>query len=126
MTYIHGQAALKPRAVTMTADKVRGELENLNRLRAAILAETEAKYKELARIQAARKRLMPVATYKPTPTALAYRERYGHLIEQQPAPLLGGSKGLRLAADEAALYEHRKRETHGPDARLGRKKIGGG
>lgn len=123
MSYVHGQTALKPRAVTMTADRVRVELENLNRLRTAILAETEAKYKELARIQAARKRLMPVATYKPTATALAYRELYGHLIKNQPEPVLGGSRGLRMAADEAALYEHEKREKDGPNARLGRKKL---
>lgn len=121
MTYTHGNTTLKP-TTAKTADEVRAELENLNRLRAAILAETAAKEKELARIRAARKRLQPVATYEPTPEALAYREQYGHVIAAMPAPKYGGSKGLRMASDEAALYEHQIRELRGPDARLGRKK----
>jgi hypothetical protein len=100
MTYIHGQTTLKPQAAK-TADEIRVELENLNRLKAAILAETAAKAKELARIQSARKRLEPVATYKPTPIALAYREQYGHLFERQPRPIHGGPDGLRMAANEA-------------------------
>lgn len=109
--------------VAQTSDQVRTELENLNRLRAAILAETEAKAKELARIQAARKRLIPIATYKPTPTALAYRELYGHRLAAQPAPMHGGHRGLAMAAAEAARYETAKREAEGPDARLGRRKA---
>lgn len=115
MNYTHGQSVIKPRT-----DEVRAELARLNRIKGAILTETAAKEKELARIQAARRRLVPVATYEPTPTALAYREQYGHLIERQTAPRYGGSKGLRMAADEAALYEHEKREKDGPNARLGR------
>lgn len=92
-----------------TADDIRGELENLNRLRAAILAETEAKAKELTRIRAARLRLQPIATYAPTPEALAYREQHGHIIAQQPAPLHGGRRGLGAATAEAARRDERKR-----------------
>lgn len=113
MTYIHGRSALKPRAVAMTADQVRAELENLNRLKAAILTESAAKTKELARIQAARKRLEPVATYAPTPQALAYREQYGHIIAAQPAPIHGGQHGLAMAMREAQEHEERKREDGG-------------
>jgi hypothetical protein len=91
------------------SDDIRGELENLNRLRAAILAETEAKAKELARIRAARLRLQPIATYAPTPEALTYREQYGHIIAEQPAPLHGGWRGLRMATEEAARHDERKR-----------------
>lgn len=121
MTYKHGQTTLKPQ-IAATTDEIRAKLDHLNRLRAAILAETEAKTKELARIRAARKRLQPIATYAPTPEALAYREMHGHIIAAQPAPRLGGSRGLRMASDEAALYEHRIRELRGPNASLGRKK----
>lgn len=120
MSYVHGQTKLKPSAIAMTADQVRAELENLNRIKSAILAETAAQEKELERIKAARRKLIPVATYAPTPTALAYRELYGHLFEKQPEPILGGSRGLRMAADEAAMFEHAKREKDGPNARLGR------
>ena len=109
MTYIHGQSTIKSRAVTMTADDARRELENLNRLRAAILAETEAKAKELDRIRKARLRLQPVATYAPTPAALAYREQYGHIIAAQPTPLHGGERGLQRAVREAQEVEERKR-----------------
>ncbi|HCF99596.1 MAG TPA: hypothetical protein DEV93_03530 [Chloroflexi bacterium] len=122
MSYEYGKTMLKPYA-TKTTDEMRAELENLHRLRAAILAETEAKSKDLARIQAARKRLIPVATYAPTTTALAYRELFGHLLERQTQPIHGGSSGLRMAAAEAARYEARKREVDGPDARLGRRKA---
>jgi hypothetical protein len=122
MSYEYGKTTLKP-SVARTSDDMRAELENLHRLRAAILAETEAKSKELARIQAARKRLVPVATYAPTTTALAYRDLYGHLMDDQPQPIHGGSSGLRMAAAEAARYEARKREVDGPDARLGRRKA---
>jgi hypothetical protein len=108
MTYTYGQSAQKPRVVAMTADQVRAEMENLNRLKAAILAESAAKAKELERIRAARKRLQPVATYKPTPEALAYREQYGHIIAAQPAPMHGGLRGLRMAAAEAAAHDARK------------------
>lgn len=58
----------------------------------------------------ARRKLTTVATYEPTSEALAYREQYGHIIAQQPAPTYGGRDGLRMAADEAALVEARKRE----------------
>lgn len=120
MSYIHGQAKLKPNAVTMTTDQVRAELERLNRLKAAILAESEAKYKELARIQAARKRLVPIATYEPTPTALAYREQFGHLFQHQPPPIHGGRRGLTMAMREAQICESKKREKDGPNAMLGK------
>lgn len=92
-----------------TTDDIRGELENLNRLRAAILAETEAKAKELDRIRAARLRLQPIATYAPTPEALAYRELFGHIIAHQPQSLHGGVRGLRMATAEAARHDERKR-----------------
>jgi hypothetical protein len=108
MSYQYGQTTLKPQAAK-TSDEIRVELENLNRLRAAILAETEAKAKELARIRAARLRLQPIATYAPTPEALAYREIFGHIIAQQPAPLHGGVRGLRMATAEAARHDERKR-----------------
>jgi len=122
MSYEYGQTTLKPYAAK-TRDEMRVELENLHRLRAAILAETEAKAKELARIQAARKRLVPIATYAPTTTALAYRDLYGHLMDAQPQPIHGGAGGLRMAAAEAARYEAKKREVDGPDAQLGRRKA---
>ena len=109
MTYIHGQSAHSPRAVNLTAEEARKELANLNRLRAAILAETEAKAKELERIQKARLRLQPIATYAPTPAALAYREQYGHIIAAQPTPLHGGERGLQRAVREAQEVEERKR-----------------
>jgi len=110
VTYIHGQSTIKTRAVAMTADEARRELANLNRLRAAILAETEAKAKELDRIRKARLRLQPVATYAPTPAALAYREQYGHIIASQPMPLHGGERGLQRAVREAQEVEDRKRQ----------------
>lgn len=112
MSYKYGQTTLKPQ-VAMTADQIRVELERLNDLRAAILAETEAKEKELARIRAARKRLMPISTNEPTPEALAYREQYGHIIAAMPAPKYGGRNGLRMAAEEAGRHEARKREMAG-------------
>lgn len=118
--YIHGATLNKPSVVQKTADEVRRELENLNRLRAAIIAETQAKTQELARIRAARKRLEPVATYKPSPEALAYREQHGRTIAAQPAPKYGGRDGLRMAAAEAATLEARLRAKEGPNARLGR------
>lgn len=110
MTYVHGQATLRPQKAK-TADQVRAELERLNNLRAAILAETAAKEKELARIRAARKRLIPVSTNKPSAEALAYREQYGHIIAAMPAPKYGGKAGLRMAAEESARHHARKRGT---------------
>lgn len=95
--------------IARTTDQMRAELARLHEFRAAIQAETEAKQKELERIRAARQRLQPVATYAPTPQALAYREQYGHVIAAQPTPLHGGSRGLAMAAREAAAYEERKR-----------------
>lgn len=115
MHYVHGQSVLKPRT-----DEVRAELAKLNRIKSAILAETAAKEKELKRIQAARRKLTPMATYEPTPTALAYREQFGHLFKNQPEPVFGGKLGLGMAADEAAMFEQEKREKDGPNARLGR------
>ncbi len=88
-----------------TADEIHIEMERLQHFRAAILAETTAKEKELARIRAARKRLEPIATYTPTPEALAYREQYGHIIAAQPAPVYGGSSGLGMATREAASWD---------------------
>jgi hypothetical protein len=108
MSYQYGQTTLRPQAAK-TNDEMRVELENLNRLRAAILAETEAKEKELARIRTARKRLIPISTNEPTPEALAYREKYGHIIAQMPAPTYGGRDGLRMAAAEADRHQARKR-----------------
>jgi hypothetical protein len=105
VNYTHGQSVIRPRT-----EEVRAELSRLNRLKSAILVETAAKQKELARIRNARRRLEPVATYEPTPEALAYREQYGHIVAQQPRPVHGGRNGLRMAADEAALVEARKRE----------------
>lgn len=109
MAYVHGATLSNPRANKLTSDQVRERLEKLRRIRAELDAELEAKEKELTRIRAARKRLQPVATYQPSPAALAYREQYGHVIAAQPTPLHGGSRGLRMAADEAARHEERKR-----------------
>ena len=108
MTYQHGQTLLKPKALAMTTDQVRAQLEHLRRVQHQIEAETAVKERELARIRAARRRLQPVATYQPTPTALAYRELYGHIIAAQPAPVHGGWAGLQAAAKEAAAYDARK------------------
>lgn len=110
MTYVHGATLANPRANKLTSDQVRERLEKLRILRAQLDAELEAKEKELARIRAARQRLQPIATYKPTPQALAYREQFGHIIAAQPAPLHGGSRGLAAATREAAEWEARKRE----------------
>lgn len=104
MNYTHGQTVIRPRT-----EEVRTELRRLNRLKSAILIETAAKEKELARIRSARRRLEPVATYEPTPEALAYREQYGHAVAQQPTPVYGGRDGLRMAADEATRHEEQKR-----------------
>lgn len=110
MTYQYGATLHKPKKVAMTSDEVRQEMANLQRLRAAILAETEAKAKELDRIRKARQRLEPVATYQPTPEALAYREQYGHIIAAQPAPLHGGRRGLAAATREAEEHMARKHD----------------
>ena len=109
MTYVHGATLANPRANKLTSDQVRERLEKLRVIREQLDAELEAKEAELARIRAARQRLQPVATYKPTPEALAYREQYGHVIAAQPAPLHGGSRGLARAVREALDYEERKR-----------------
>lgn len=108
MSYAYGQTKLKP-LVAMTADQVRVELERLNDLRAAILAETAAKEKELNRIRAARKRLIPVSTNKPSAEAIAYREQHAHIIAAQPEPVYGGKSGLRMATAESARHDERKR-----------------
>lgn len=108
MTYQHGETLLKPKRLAMTADQVRAELANLRRIQAQIQAETAAKEAELARIRAARKRLQPVSTWKPSPEALAYREQYGHIIAAQPPPKYGGRAGLRAATEEAKGRDPRK------------------
>jgi NifB/MoaA-like Fe-S oxidoreductase len=110
VTYVHGATLANPRANKLTSDQVRERLERLRVIRAQLDAELEAKEAELARIRAARQRLQPVATYKPTPQALAYREMCGDIIAAQPAPLHGGSRGLAAAAREATEHEARKRD----------------
>ena len=110
MAYVHGATLANPRANKLTSDQVRERLEKLRVIRAQLDAELEAKEAELARIRAARQRLQPIATYKPTPQALAYREEYGAIIAAQPAPLHGGHRGLAMAAKEAAAHEARKRQ----------------
>ncbi len=109
MSYVRGQSTRTQTAVRETADQVRDKLDNLRRMEAAIDAEQAAKEAELARIRAARLRLAPVATYKPTLEALAYREEHGHAIAAQPAPLHGGRLGLTRATREAAEHEEAKR-----------------
>lgn len=101
MTYIHGQTVNKPRQVQQTADEVRAHVEHLRQVRAQVIAETAAKEKELARIRASRKRNSPQATYKPTPTALAWRELYGHTLAKLPEPIHGGHAGLIAATRES-------------------------
>ena len=109
MTYVHGATLANPRANKLTSDQVRERLERLRVIREQLDAELAAKEAELARIRAARLRLQPIATYKPTPEALAYREQYGHIIAAQPAPLHGGQRGLAAATREALEHEARKR-----------------
>ena len=106
MGYIYRGA--RPDAVAMTTEQVRTEMQRLRNLQAQIQAENLAKEKELQRIRASRKRLEPVATYAPTPEALAYRELYAHTIAAQPTPLHGGIRGLRMATREAAEHDARK------------------
>ena len=103
--YVHGATTNTAQVVRKTADQVRADLEHLRRIEAQIIAETAAKEAELQRIRAARRRLEPKATYRPTPEALAYREEHAHEIANQPAPIHGGRAGLRRAALEAATYD---------------------
>lgn len=103
--YVHGNSTNTVQAVRKTADQVRADLEHLRRIEAQILVETAAKDRELARIRAARKKLEPKATYKPTEEALAYRDAHQEAIAAQPAPLHGGRAGLRSASLEAAAYD---------------------
>jgi hypothetical protein len=108
--YIHGASVNKPQVLRKTADQVRVDLEHLRSIEAQILVETAAKDKELARIRAARKKLEPKATYLPTAEALAYWGEHHEHISQQPAPLHGGTAGLKRAAHEAATWDtaHRR------------------
>ena len=109
-TYAYGASRQTQNTIRETADDLRARLEHLRRTRAAVEAEQAAKDAELARIRAARLRLAPVATYRPTAEALAYREKYGQIIAAQPAPLHGGRRGLQRAMREAQEYEAKKRE----------------
>lgn len=110
MAYVHGATLANPRANKLTSDQVRERLEKLRVIREQLDAELAAKEAELDRIRKARLRLQPVATYKPTPEALAYREQYGHVIANQPAPMYGGQRGLAAATREAMTHEARKRD----------------
>lgn len=107
MTYVHGATINKPALANKTADEVRAHLEHLNQVRAQVIAETAAKERELARIRASRKRLMPVATYAPTPEQIAYYNEHAAEIARQPNKH-GGHQGLRLAVAEAAAHDARK------------------
>lgn len=107
MTYIHGATVNKPALVAKTADEIRGRLEHLGKVRAAVITETAAKETELARIRAARKRLEPIATYKPTAEQLAYRDQHAATIAAMPN-LHGGPAGLRAATREVLANNTRK------------------
>lgn len=91
----------RPDAETLTADQVRAKLENLRRLEAAIEAEALAKEQHLSKLYAERRRRHRAGDYTPSADALAYRDKYAHIIAAQPRPLHGGPAGLRAAADEA-------------------------
>ena len=103
MNYVHGATINKPALAAKTADEVRAPLEHLNRIRAAVITETAAKESELARIRAARKRLEPVATYKPNAEQLAYRDEHAATIAKQPSKH-GGPAGLRAATREIETH----------------------
>jgi len=103
--YVHGASINKPQVLRKTADQVKADIEHLRRIEAQILAETAAKDAELARIRAARKRLEPKATYKPTAEQAAYWEANHELVAQHPRPLHGGPAGLRKATAEAAAHD---------------------
>lgn len=120
MVYQYGSSKT-PAEIHREKLEAAAELEHLRQVRAAIQAETAAREAELERIRKARQRLKIVATNAPSPEAIAYRDAHAHIIAAQPAPKYGGTKGLRAAADEAALFEHLKRQKEGPGAMLGRK-----
>ena len=103
--YVHGASINKPQVLRKTADQVKADLEHLRSIEAQIMAETAAKDAELARIRAARKRLEPKATYKPTAEQAAYWEAHYEQVAQQPRPLHGGPAGLRKATAEAAAHD---------------------
>jgi hypothetical protein len=98
--YKYGESKNKPQSLQKTVDMIRQDLEHLRRIEAQLVAETAGKEAELARIRAARKKLEPKATYKPTAEALAYREANHEAIAAQPKPLHGGPAGLRRASAE--------------------------
>ena len=111
MSYVHGASVNKPATLRKTADQVRADLENLRRIEAQILAESAAKEKELARIRAARKKLEPKATYKPTPEAIAAWEEFqaNHTNPHGDKPS-DGYRRRKEAAAEAAHHDATKRE----------------
>lgn len=106
--YAHGATTNTTQAVRKTADQVRADLEHLRRIEAQIMAETAAKDAQLARIRAARKKLEPKATYKPTDEQAAYWEAHREAVAEQPRPIHGGPQGLRKATAEAAAHDARK------------------
>jgi methylphosphotriester-DNA--protein-cysteine methyltransferase len=106
--YVHGATVNKPQVLRKTADQVKADLEHLRRIEAQILSETASKDAELARIRAARKKLEPKATYKPTAEQAAYWEAHREQVAQQRRPIHGGPAGLRKATAEAAAHDARK------------------
>lgn len=107
MTYTHPGPAIEA-----TKQNIRQQLAALRRLEAAIQAEAIAKEQHLFQLYAERRRWQRAGSYTPSADAIAYREKYGHIIAAQPRPIHGGTAGLAAATAEAENWEARKKRQH--------------